>query len=425
MLDYTFALNQLQDESSRRMDAQKRIQLYEGNQIPYIEERLEEHFSDITKFSPTSLNVVKKIINAKSAVYIKDAKRTCSSEKDTKLYKQIQEQSALGLRMRQANRLSKLTGVVLLKVVWRNGKIDLDVITPDICSVETGKSPRDLKSVTITHYPADERVSELTHVRWTPAKIERLDYNGNVKSQESNPYGFLPFVPVWSDLPIYDFWVEPGDSLVSTQLAINEKLTDLIYILRLQGFSLPVLKGTKNELIEFSPGQAISLPDSQYADFSFESPNSPIKAVVDSIDYLIRELAVTEGLPASYLSSKPSERKSGYALLVQNKELQEIRDNDIDLFKIYEKELFETIKAVWNYHNVSNRFGDSTLKVNFFDPTQVQAEEKADFWSKMIEMGAMSPVDIIMRLDPDLSEEQAKQKFNQNKLVNSDVKGDE
>jgi hypothetical protein len=42
----------------------------------------------------------------------------------------------------------------------------------------------------------------------------------------------------------------------------------------------------------------------------------------------------------------------------------------------------------------------------------------------MIEMGAMSPVDIIMRLDPDLSEEQAKQKFEQNKLVNSDVKGD-
>jgi hypothetical protein len=388
-------------------------------QLPYVQDRLELHFSDVTKFSPTSLNIVKKVIDAKSQIYQRDAERIVSTKRDQELYDKAQEQCALGLRMRQANRLSKLCGVVLLKVVYGRtfDQIDIDLITPDICTVETGKSPKDVRSVTISYYPADGKVSELKHVRWTPGSIQTLDYNFNVTSTESNPYGFLPFVPVWSELPVNDFWIYPGDSLISTQEAINEKLTDLIYILRLQGFSIPVLKGTTSEIGTFDPGQAVALPDSQHADFKFEAPNSPIKEVIESIDYLIRQIAVTEGLPASYLADKPSTRKSAAALVEQSKELQEIRANDIDLYKIYERQVFEVIKQVWNYHN-SNKFGDSTLKVNFYDPSQVSSEDKAEFWSKMVELGIYSPVDVIQKLDPDLSKDDAEQIYKNNKSLN-------
>ncbi len=207
------------------------------------------------------------------------------------------------------------------------------------------------------------------------------------------------------------------------QEIINERLVDLAYVMRMQAFSIPVVKGSSGDLSFFDPGMAVNLSSDKESDFKFESPNSPITQAINAIDYLIRELAVTEGLPASYLSSKPSERKSGYALLVQNKELQEIRDNDIDLFKIYEQQVFEIIKGVWNEHSIKNKFGNSELKVNFYDPAQVQAEEKADFWGKMVELGVLSPVDIIQRLDPDLSEQEAKQKFKENTAL-SGVKGD-
>jgi hypothetical protein len=221
LLDTTFALNQIQDENTRRNDARKRLDLYQGLQLPYVQDRLELHFSDVTKFSPTSLNIVKKVIDAKSQIYQRDAERIVSTKRDQELYDKAQEQCALGLRMRQANRLSKLCGVVLLKVVYGRtfDQIDIDLITPDICTVETGKSPKDVRSVTISYYPADGKVSELKHVRWTPGSIQTLDYNFNVTSTESNPYGFLPFVPVWSELPVNDFWIYPGDSLISTQEA--------------------------------------------------------------------------------------------------------------------------------------------------------------------------------------------------------------
>lgn len=415
ILNTTFAISQLNDESTRRQDARKRLDLYQGLQLPYVQDRLELHFSDVDKFSPTSLNIVKKVIDAKSQIYQRDAERIVSTVKDQALYDKVQDQCALGLRMRQANRLSKLCGCVFLKIIWRFGEIDIDIITPDICSVETGKSPRDIRSVVISYYPADGRVSELTHVRWTPGSIQTLDYNGNVTSTDANPYGFLPFVPIWSELPISDFWPYPGDSLVSTQEAINEKLTDLVYILRLQGFSIPVIKGAKTDLATFDPGQAISLPDD--GSFSFEAPGNTVKSVLDSIDYLIRQIAVTEGLPASYLADKPSTRKSAAALVEQSKELQEIRANDVDLYKIYEKRVFETIKKVWNYHN-SDKFSEkSALKINFFDPSQVDMDNKTEFWRRMVELGALSPVDLIKKMDSDLDDDEAQEKYFENQSL--------
>lgn len=413
-VEYTLALDKMQEEADRKSEALKRLDFYHGNQTGYVYDRLAKFFSDPDKFSLASLNIVKKIIDAKSAVYIRDAKRTASTEKDNSLYQKIQNQCALGLRLRQANRYSKLCGVVLLKILFRNGQIDVDVLTPDIVAVETGLSPQDLKAVWITYFPADGQVTEVEYSRWTNDSIQRLDYKGNVINSVKNPYGFLPFVPIHAELPISDFWVYPGDSIITMQELINERLVDLAYALRMQSFSIPVVKGATGDISYFDPGQAISLNSDSDSDFKFASPNGPIPATVNAIDYLIRELAVTEGLPASYLSSKPSERKSGYALLVQNKELQEIRDNDIDLFKIYEQQIFDTIKKVWNTHNALNKFGDSTLKVNFFDPSVVSAEEKAEFWEKMVEMGVYSPVDVIQKLDPDLTRDEAEQKFQEN-----------
>jgi hypothetical protein len=246
-----------------------------------------------------------------------------------------------------------------------------------------------------------------------------------VISSVDNPYQFLPFVPIFAELPISDFWVYPGDTVISMQELINERLVDLAYALRMQSFSIPVVKGAAGTVNYFDPGQAISLNSDPDSDFKFASPNGPIPAVVNAIDYLIRETATMEGLPASYLSSKPTERKSGYALLVQNKELQEIRDNDIDLFKIYEQQVFKAIKTVWDTHQTP-KFGDSTLKVNFFDPESVNSENKSDFWGKMVEMGVYSPIDLIQKLDPDLSREEAEKKFEENKKYSSnpDVNGD-
>ena len=422
-VEYSYNIAIAKADSERKEKALKLLDFYNDSQLPYLYDRLAKNFSDPDRFSLASINIVKKIIDGLSTVYIQDAKRVIQgNQQDQSLFEEIEYQSSLGLKMKQANRFSKLLGTVLLKVVFRNGKIALDLITGDIADVETGSSPEDLKSVTICYYPESGKQQEVEYSKWTPERVYRLDYQKNVISSVDNPYQILPFIAVWDSLPISEFWLERGDSLLAIQEAINEKLTDLLYILRLQGFSVPVSKGSNSEFSMLDPGTALNLPTD--GDFSFEAPNSPIKATLDSIDYLIKTCAISYGLPASYLSNKPSERKSGVSRLIENKELSEKRLDDIELFRKYEQQAFQVIKTVFNKHN-NTKFSDkSFLKVDFAEPQSFSISEQAQSWALLMDYGVIDPVDLIQKLNPDLSEEEAQKKFENNKSANSGVKGD-
>ncbi|MDY0222989.1 MAG: hypothetical protein RBR67_17805 [Desulfobacterium sp.] len=412
---YNLALEKSNYE--RKEKSKKLLDFYHDQQLAYVYDRLRKHFSDPDKFSLASLNIVRKIIDGLACVYLEDAKRIVT--KDQPKFDQIQNKAKLGIKLKTANRLSKLLGTVLLKVVLRNGKIELDILTPDICDVTTGDSPEDLKSVTITYFPESGIRNELEYTEWTADTITYYDYNKRIKSIADNPYQTLPFVPVWDSLPISDFWVEKGDSLVSVQEAINEKITDLMYILRLQGFSVPVTKGSTAEIGILDPGQALNLPEG--ADFKFEAPGSPIKSHLDTIEFLIRNTAISYGLPASYLSSKPSERKSGLSRLIENKELAEKRQDDIALFRSYEGQVFDIIREINNYHNIDKISMDAEFKVDFAEPKNVNLAEQATSWTMLIDKNAMSAIDVIEKMNPDLTREQAQELYFFNIKINSSV----
>ena len=412
-----YYLNVAQEKANyeRKEKVRKLLDFYHDEQLPYIYERLKKHFSDPDKFSLASLNIVRKIIDATATVYFLDARRTVSKDQDT--FNNIKEGANLGLKMKQANRLSKLSGTVLVKVVYRNSRIELDLITGDIADVETGESPEDIQSITVCYFPESGKWDELFYSRWTANTIDRLDYNLRIVSSRDNPYGIIPFVPIWDSLPLAEFWNTKGDSLVSVQEAINQNITDLLYILRLQGFSVPVTKGSSAEIGILDPGQALNLPAD--ADFGFEAPNSPIKSHLDTIDFLIRQTAVSYGLPASYLSSKPSERKSGISRLIENAELQEKRADDIALFKKYEAEVFERIKVVNNLHSKDKISKDATLNVQFAEPRSVNIQEQAQAWDMLMEKNVLSPIDCIQKLNPELTRQEAEQIYLYNKQLNS------
>ena len=411
---YNLALEKSNYE--RKEKCRKLLDFYHDEQLIYVYERLQKHFSDPDKFSLASLNIVKKIIDGLSAVYIEDAKRIIS--KDQTKFDQIQTKAKLGIKMKAANRLSKLLGTMLIKVVYRNGKIELDLITGDVADVVVGDSPEDLKSVTICYYPESGKRDEVSYTEWTDTTINFYDHDKNLKSYADNPYQILPFIPIWDSLPIADFWVEKGDSLISVQEAINEKLTDLMYILRLQGFSVPVTSGSNSEIGILDPGQALNLPEG--ASFTFEAPNSPISSHLSTIEFLIRNTAISYGLPASYLSSKPSERKSGLSRLIENKELAEKRADDIALFRSYESQTFEIIRLINNYHNPNNKISmDAEFKVDFAEPKNMNISEQAQSWAMLIDKNAMSAIDIIQKLNPDLSREEAEQVYLFNLEINN------
>jgi len=389
---------------ARKEAAAKRIAYYFDEQLEYLESKLDELFSDPSSMVKVELNIVKKIINNLSQTYREPPSRIIDgSKKDQELYSEMLEGCNLNIKMKQASRMCKLLKSILLRPVWRNDKLDLDILTGNILDVETGDSPEDLRKVLITDYGNADNIEDITFSLWTPERWSRLDYRGNVIEQGKNPYNLLPFIPLFDYPPISSaFWLPGGDDLISLQDTINIKLVDLVYLLAQQSFGVGYIKGVAGGgSVKVDPGSLVELPEN--GEIGFEAQKAEIEEVVEAIDKIIKWACVSNGLSAASMSTDASEA-SGLSKLVDKQELSEMRQDDISQFRSYEKQLFNVMRVVWNIHSSKKLSESATLKIDFADPSsEVDPKTQAAAWDLQLAMGVISQVDIAMELNPDLA----------------------
>ena len=404
---------------SRKTETEKRLAYYHDDQLDYILAAIEAKFSNPDQLTPCFVNIVKKVVNNLAMVYGRDAIRSVenlndakAAEKDQSIFQEISQSSALPIKLKQASRYVKILKTVLLRPVWRRGMMDLDVLTGDVLDVATGDTPEDLKVVSITHFPESGKAEEIEFSVWDQSKVRRLNYQGYEIKAEANPYGVLPFVPVFDFCPTNSFWLPGGDDLIMVQDAINEKLTDLLYVCRMQGFGVGWIKKGQSAggSITIDPGTMIELPAD--GEIGYEAQKAPIKDIIAAIDFLILQAALTNGLSASSLSTKVT-RESGVAKTAGNRELEELRRDDIALFTKYERQLFDLFRVIWNRHNPGNKIHpESRLRVDFHDPKPATSpREEAETWEILIDLKVASPVDAIMERNPDLKTREDALKF--------------
>ena len=398
-MDVNSASNQ-----ARKADAAKRLDFYHDEQLEHLEEKLDELFSDPSGMVKAELSIVKKIINNLAQVYRENPVRMLNGqEKDMELYKEITEVCSLNIKMKQASRYTKLLKTVLLRPVWRMNKLDLDILTGNILDVETGDSPEDLKKIVITDYGNTDRIEDVTFSLWTADSWSKLDFRGNIIEQDMNPYKILPFIPLFDYPPTSgSLWLSGGDDLISLQEAINIKLVDLLYLLAQQSFGVGYIKGVAGGgSVKVDPGSLVELPEN--GEIGFEAQKAEIKEVVDAIDKLIKWACVSNGLSSASMSTDASEA-SGLSKLVDKQELSEMRQDDIALFRSYEKKLFNIMRVVWNTHSQKKLSEAAVLSIDFADPSpEIDPKTQAEAWDLQLAMGVLSQVDIAMELNPDLA----------------------
>jgi hypothetical protein len=184
---------------------------------------------------------------------------------------------------------------------------------------------------------------------------------------------------------------------------------DLLYLLANQSFGVGYLKGSQGSgaSLRVDPGSLVELDED--GEIGFASQKARIIEVVHAIDKLVKWACVANGLSAGSMSTESSDRMSGEAKRVDRTELHELRLDDVALWRGYERQLFDLIKTVWNVHNPRKKFSEkATLKIDFADPTPpVDPKLQAESDDMRLTQGVISPVDIIMQMNPDLKDRES------------------
>ena len=409
----------LQTNTRRKEDAAKKLAFFNDEQSSFILAQINAFYKQPERVLPVSVNIVRKIIKALSTVYLNDAVRTVTGTKqDQDILAAIDDTASLPVKMKLANRYSKLLGTILLRPVWRNGTMDIDVLTPDILDVYCADSPEYIKAVMVTQYSDSGKNTEVEYSLWTPEVIQRLDYRYNLISEEPNPYLTLPFVAVFSSPPTDTYWLPGANDLVLIQDAVNKRLSDLWFTLDYQSAGVFFVKGAKAPTgkagtvadISVGPSSAIYLPE--HGEVGFAAPKAPVQDTLDAIERLMKWAALTNGLPAGSMSLDPTVQ-SGVSRIVANSELSELRMDDIAHFARVECQLFDIIRVVWNTHNTQRKISEAaSLTVDFYDPKPVVSPaDKVKEWQGLLELGLISLTDILIERNPDLTREDAQREL--------------
>jgi hypothetical protein len=387
--------------SQKRKDrADKWLAYYQDRQSDETYRLIARRWSEPEAFRVFTLNIVKKVVNKRANLYRLSPTRSFegwSQEAGDALYQSINADVVL----KRASRLTKLLKTTALQIGWRDTAPVLSVVTPAIMDV-IAEDPEYPDRIILTRRAPIE--ANVTYADWTADSFAMRDYRGNPiptpgNPEGVNPYGVLPFVPLFDTLPDDEFFLPGGEDLIEAQEAINVALSNLWRAVELQAHGQAWATGVPaGEALNVGPDRAITLPDGGM--FGYAAPNAPINDILEAIQFAMRQIAATNDLSADVFDLDRNS-ESGAAKHVEQIDLREARQDDIALWRTYETRLFELLKVVVNTHQPGTIPADATLRVDFSEMQENLTEtERLTNARTKLDIAVWSPVDALMAENP-------------------------
>lgn len=388
---------------ARKEQHAKRLRYYWDQSHDDAYALIARRFAKPETFRIFSINVVRAIADKRASTYRQPPRRTFNGMDQTagdELYRAINADAVL----KKASRYLEICKVVMLQIGW-DGDTEqptLSVLTPNVLDV-LGANPDRPDRVIVTY--AGDRPEDTTHADWTATSFKRLNHRGAKQPIDGNPgnlnpYGQLPFVAWHERLPDDAFFIPGGDDLFAAQDALNVGLANLWRAVEFQAQGQPWASGiSASEVLQFGPDRAIALP--QGGQFGFASPNAPITSILSALEFVLRETAATYGVGSDLFDlSKVAE--SGSAKHAGRLDLREVRQDQVAQARGMEARLFATLKAVVNTHRPGTIPDDATIGCDFAEQQdQLSEAELLENARSKVDLGAWSPVDVLIALNPD------------------------
>jgi hypothetical protein len=458
-------VEEIESEQNRRRKRNAWVlnQCLEGNQREYVVKRLAQLYPDTySKFSVGDINISKKIDLKLSKAYKNPPIRKCYTDKQTEELNDIYSKYHFDRAFKEADSIFNLHKYVALWLTWQNpdvakgieeGHYILHALKPyeyDLIRDQVTGEPivfiqshadteitrlagrSDGIEQTISESQSDRAAQTRIYYLWNAKQYvevvvkkafghgntDKEQINVNYIDRKPNLLGRLPISYLQADSSV-DYPVSSNLAEQSTDWNIG--LSNLKTSSSAQGHGQLVIthpEGQKYKSVHMGMHTAITLPQSKKpdappTDAKYISANPDLQGQLDVLKFDLMNILDDYGIKAkSALTGGVEQFSSGFDRLLSEADVQdEIEDNQ----SLYSKTLEQgTFKIAAAYEEAMSNFifrGVDELEVTFEKPkVLISDKETLENLDKREQLGLLLPHEKHLIINPNLTEEQAKER---------------
>lgn len=464
-------------ETTRRAKHKRRHDIYKDDGKKFVIEQIQREFGQdaLAEMRVCSLNILKKIVNKRSAVYKTPPVRKAESPASQALVDYYVDELDLNTAMQKANRYFNLFSNCALYCVPHEGELKLYIVPPYLYSVvPNGMNPTEADvwvfnsftegSALTPNYDvpsatgaagwqrepgqklAGDKVDSQektdgmrrNYIFWTPMQHFTSDESGSrlmlegvpPEQQFANPIEICPVVNLAKERDA-EFWASQGQDLVDDSINFSMGWSDSLTISKHQAFGiLTIISDEEPKKLTVGVNRAVwlkSKPEGPQPSIQYVQSNSQIAESMGMLgNYLGLILSTNDMNPGAISGNdKPQNAVSGFSLLIQMSDALEAIESDKPYLKAAESELWEVIAKWHNWLFDTNNLEDEAkafgkfpetfdVEVTYRDIKPIESEqERITAVKSLMDMGLLTKMDALKKLNPDLTDEQAVQKLTE------------
>ena len=397
-------------QKERRIWVRRMLDYYGGNAT----EQYIDQFFNSSAFQEVpcyNANFTRRFINKMSRIYTVGANRNVNKQYDLLTIKK-------DARMKHVERMTRLVGTVATQVIYKevNGMPYFDYRPVYYFNVHL-KDPFTPSAIMYPLLMQPEDVSFVEKCEWAywdESIYAHYDEDGNIIEEYEHGYGVLPFIFTHREEQIDEFYVDGANDIVDCNEHVNIAMTEMQLGLRFQMFGQPYMTGVDwdKRIERAGSDQIIDLPEG--ATFDIVSPQGNIESVIENIKFQVDLVAQNNHLYVQF-AQDGGETPSGIALKIKDLERFEDYQDDLELWRMYEHELYYIEREIAAYNNIKL---PESLKLDFNEPEYPKTvQDQIMLDEHRLRHHMIDEVDLLMEYNKDLSRPEAEKIVEKNKEI--------